>query len=280
MIRLFACDLDGTLLNERHESDAFIEGVLRSVVESGRYFTVATGRSTSMIDFGEMNGRIYVICMNGSLILDPKGRVVRCEKIDKEVLLQLLEQFPTLRMECLSAQHSYIRQDKETFVAAMMANKDRMANGERWVRRLLEHVDEQMCFSQRTEEILKQDICKINCRVDTQEEARQLQEYLQVHADALVNAPSNQGHFEITASGVNKGTAILHLADRLGIDAQDVAVYGDGGNDLEMLTMFAHSYAPCTAQKEAQMAASAIIGPYQSYSVAKHIAETLVKEDE
>ena len=48
MIRLFACDLDGTLLNERHESDAFIEGVLRSVVESGRYFTVATGRSTSM----------------------------------------------------------------------------------------------------------------------------------------------------------------------------------------------------------------------------------------
>ena len=131
-----------------------------------------------------------------------------------------------------------------------------------------------------TEEILKQDICKINCRVDTQEEARQLQEYLQAHADALVNAPSNQGHFEITASGVNKGTAILHLADRLGIDAQDVAVYGDGGNDLEMLTMFAHSYAPCTAQKEAQMAASAIIGSYQSYSVAKHIAETLVKEGE
>ena len=70
------------------------------------------------------------------------------------------------------------------------------------------------------------------------------------------------------------------LADQLGIDAQDVAVYGDGGNDLEMLTMFAHSYAPCTAQKEAQMAASAIIGPYQSYSVAKHIAETLVKEGE
>ena len=164
MIRLFACDLDGTLLNERHESDAFIEGVLRSVVESGRYFTVATGRSTSMIDFGEMNGRIYVICMNGSLILDPKGRVVRCEKIDKEVLRQLLEQFPTLRMECLSAQRSYIRQDKETFVAAMMANKDRMPNGERWARRFLEHVDEQMCFSQRTEEILKQDICKINCR--------------------------------------------------------------------------------------------------------------------
>ena len=44
--------------------------------------------------------------------------------------------------------------------------------------------------------------------------------------------------------------------------------------------MFAHSYAPCTAQKEAQMAASAIIGSYQSYSVAKHIAETLVKEGE
>ena len=94
MIRLFACDLDGTLLNAQHESDALIEEVIRRVIESGRFFTVATGRSTSMIDFGEMNEQMYVICMNGSLILNPKREIIHYERIDHRVVRALLEAFP------------------------------------------------------------------------------------------------------------------------------------------------------------------------------------------
>jgi len=54
--------------------------------------------------------------------------------------------------------------------------------------------------------------------------------------------------------------------------------YGDGGNDLQMLSMFEHSYAPCTALEEAKYAANNQLGPYHEYSVARNMLETLAKQ--
>ena len=275
MIRLFACDLDGTLLNAQHESDALIEDVIRRVIESGRFFTVATGRSTSMIDFGEMNEQMYVICMNGSLILNPKREIIHYERIDQRVVRAMLEAFPQVQLECLTPTHAYVRQEKEQFISSMVERSKRMPDGARWINHFLQDVEGHMLFSQSMEEILRHDICKINCRVEMQEDAQKLRAYLQAHAQELVNAPSNSALFEITKSGVNKGSAVAWLAKQLGVAEQEIAVYGDGGNDLEMLSMFAHSYAPCTAQERALAVAKEIIGPYQDYSVAKHIAQTL-----
>ena len=54
--------------------------------------------------------------------------------------------------------------------------------------------------------------------------------------------------------------------------------YGDGGNDLQMLSMFEHSYAPCKALEEAKYAANNQLGPYYEYSVARNMLETLAKQ--
>lgn len=54
--------------------------------------------------------------------------------------------------------------------------------------------------------------------------------------------------------------------------------YGDGGNDLQMLSMFEHSYAPCTALEVAKYAANNQLGPYYEYSVARNMLETLAKQ--
>ena len=44
MIKLFASDLDGTLLNELHESDEVIFNSIQQVLNKNLYFTIATGR--------------------------------------------------------------------------------------------------------------------------------------------------------------------------------------------------------------------------------------------
>ena len=53
MIKLFASDLDGTLLNLLHDTDRTIRDAIREVTASGAHFSVATGRTmrTSQ-DFG------------------------------------------------------------------------------------------------------------------------------------------------------------------------------------------------------------------------------------
>ncbi len=66
MIKLFASDLDGTLLNEKHESDEVIEQTIQNIIESGRTFAAATGRSAAMVNFHDLTDKVYIICMNGS----------------------------------------------------------------------------------------------------------------------------------------------------------------------------------------------------------------------
>ena len=44
MVRLFACDLDGTLLNKYHETDDVILDAVDQVIKNNRYFAIATGR--------------------------------------------------------------------------------------------------------------------------------------------------------------------------------------------------------------------------------------------
>ena len=84
--------------------------------------------------------------------------------------------------------------------------------------------------------------------------------------------------YEITKNGVNKASAVSWLADFLNISKEEVAVYGDGGNDIMMLSSFKHSYTPSTGSIEAKEAASQIIGPYEDYSVIEHILNTIEEE--
>ena len=50
--------------------------------------------------------------------------------------------------------------------------------------------------------------------------------------EAVQGAPDN---VEVTAAGVDKGTALLALADRLGIPREATLAIGDSDNDAEML---------------------------------------------
>ena len=58
----------------------------------------------------------------------------------------------------------------------------------------------------------------------------------------------------------------------------EVAFYGDGGNDIAMLERFAHAYATRGASDEAKRAAGAVIGSCALHAVPRHIARTVRRE--
>jgi hydroxymethylpyrimidine pyrophosphatase-like HAD family hydrolase len=85
-------------------------------------------------------------------------------------------------------------------------------------------------------------------------------------------------YFELTDVSVHKASAVKQLAKLLDIEEDEVAVYGDGLNDVTMLSSFKHSYAPSNANKKVQLCANEVIGSYLDYAVCKHMLKTL--EDE
>ncbi len=99
--------------------------------------------------------------------------------------------------------------------------------------------------------------------------------YLEEHKDVFVNAPSGKGLFEITDAKTNKATAVRWLAEYLNVTKDEVAVYGDGGNDLDMLAMFLIPMR-LLRHRSVPKAASAVIGPYEEYSVARHMEKAAI----
>ena len=118
----------------------------------------------------------------------------------------------------------------------------------------------------------------INARIADPDLERELKAYIADHSDTVVNAPFNPVIFELTDKGCNKGESVAWLGRYYGIEEDEIAVYGDGGNDIVMLERFRHSYAVANAADAAKAAASETIGYSALHAVPKHMMRTLRKQ--
>lgn len=118
MIRLFAADLDGTLLNSMHMTDRTILTSIGRVRAAGAHFSVATGRVfRTTRDFGFCGG-MCVVCANGSIVLGEGDEVLRAEVVDPAFCVDLVSEFGDLPFEFVSAEHTYHRCSEAEHVEA------------------------------------------------------------------------------------------------------------------------------------------------------------------
>ena len=90
MIKLFACDLDGTLLNARHMTDRTILKCVHEVVSAGAHLAVATGRAVqSTSDHGFRGAPVDMLGSNGTIVRDREGHLLKTFPIDPAALEDL-----------------------------------------------------------------------------------------------------------------------------------------------------------------------------------------------
>ena len=274
MIKLFACDLDGTLLNYFHQVDKTVLKAIRAVEEAGLEFTVATGRNMraqQRVDFGFDKVRMHAVGMNGAMVFNTEGELIYAKPIDKAFIEGLLRAFPDLGFDCIGYDHVFVTESRERH-AAYGGRRGLLGLVMRPMRaKFLADCR----FDQTPADILSRDILKITGHVRDAVREHELKSFIAEHADSVVNAPFDPSMFEITDKDVNKGTAVAYLARYLGFAEDEVAVYGDGGNDIEMLERFAHAYATSNGSDAAKRAAGTVIGPCALHAVPKHIMRTL-----
>ena len=275
MIKMFASDLDGTLLNALHEADGTIRRAIRELTEVGLHVVPATGRSTLPIgEHGFTGLALDACCSNGSIVRDSHGEVLKTWTIDPQITEELLKEFPDICFDCSTPDGMFssgsFEMHQEGFRRDSLFRRIVMRG-----MRARGGAHEEQFFDQSISSILSHDVCKINCRVTSGELERELKAFLTDHVDTVVNAPFDPVMFEITDKDCNKGASIAWLGRHYGIDEDEIAVYGDGGNDLVMLRRFRHSYATANGSPEAKAAASAVIGRCEFHAVPKHILQTL-----
>ena len=278
MIKLFASDLDGTLFNILHETDGGILRRLRRTIEAGRHVALASGRCvrrTAELGFGDLP--IESVGANGAHVVGRGGEVLRHVTIDPAVIEEMLTGFPAVCFNCVGCDHTYVRGTREQHASGYLMPRGLAGVILRYRMSRAVRTDEER-FDCGNADVLAQDICKLNFRVPDPGMRREMEAFVAERSDVLVNASFDGDLFELTDARVNKGEAVAWLAGELGLSEDEVAVYGDGGNDLAMLERFDHAYATSNGSDAAKRAAGSVIGSCALHAVPRHIVRTVRRE--
>lgn len=107
--------------------------------------------------------------------------------------------------------------------------------------------------------------------VDPEVKDQVIREIRSIGGFEIANAFSE--NMEISAPGINKGAALAHLCRELDIPRREVMVFGDGGNDVEMLGFGGWSFAMANGADRAKRAAKYLAPANDASGVGRMIEE-------
>lgn len=236
--RLVAMDMDDTFLcRDKSISTANMQAV-KDAISSGITIVPASGRAFSMLprEIRNCPGIRYFITANGARVRDfQDNRYLYSNLILYDTVLSLLdleEAYGLIPEVCLEEVFYISEADEDNeccFYDPSLAWFVRSMHTK--VPSLREEVLHRRIGSEKMLAFFP-DVSKMD--------AFRLEAEDRFHVTVSTSVP---GEFEITASGVSKGTALMALCEKLGIDRRETLAMGDSGNDEAMLRSAGFSVA-------------------------------------
>ena len=254
LVRLAALDLDGTLLNRNNEVTLATRQAIARAVEHGVVVVPATGRPLASLPpvVAKLPGIRYAITSNGAAVwdmgTDPLSAVysrysdATQRSTHEPVLLERHCLPPETAREVFALYREYhgplsIFSDGRSYLdgAGMALFQDRHIQRHSTEARqpddgrthVVRDLDEWM--SRHAHEVEK--FCMFFDSIEIAQAA-----LVRFRAFPGIEAVQGaQDNVEVTAAGVDKGTALLALADWLGIPREATLAIGDSDNDRAML---------------------------------------------
>ena len=244
MYKLLATDLDGTLLNNLCEIPANNRTAIQKALAQGVHVCLCSGRPyLSMRPFEEQLGLRgdghYGIAFNGAMVYETKDHhALRDLRLDH-----------TLAMEIIDAMAPYSG-DMLVYDGSNLFARDNTVALRLYVERVgisVQYVDSFASLKGHFSKVLLRG--KHDMLLDVQA-AMRLQ-----FADRCNIFLTERNLLEFTAPSADKGSALIFLADRLGIDMREVIAIGDNFNDLHMIGAAGLGVATANAVDAAKEAA-------------------------
>ena len=269
--KIFISDLDGTLIDNALKNNDEVSQCIHHIINHQDEFVVATGRTLygiQLLDFYTLP--LYLIAMNGALILDKEKNVIYEQRIEEYIVNDILSKYPHDNIEFITKEKTYTTLSKEDYI-------ERYSQWDLWKHKMLSKgQQDQMDFMLSHFEFqadinqVKDCIIKINILELDQEKYKEKVKYVNQYK-TVQNNPFSKNVIELTSQGVTKKEAILKLMKMNAWKKDHIYVFGDGDNDSDMLSYFQNSYAPENASSKAKQSAKHLIGQCSSNSVIHQI---------
>ncbi|WP_258360926.1 Cof-type HAD-IIB family hydrolase [Moorella sulfitireducens] len=265
-IRLVAFDLDGTLLNDDLVIDSRTKEAIRRVREKGITVTLATGRMFS-------SARPYAVELGLDLpLVVYHGAQVRHSKTG-EVLFER-----TIPLDLASRLIAAIRQFGYAYNVYL---DDRLyvekvaAENEEYARRAgvdLHRVEDMLTFLQEQE---KRPLKIVALRDGPELDPLEASIRRQVGGEVYFTR-SLPHYLEMLNPEVNKARGLQALAEREAIRPEEIMVFGDSYNDLQMFRYAGWAVAMANAPAEVRAAADYVTGSNNDGGVARALEKFIL----
>lgn len=227
MIRLVACDLDETLLDDdKRAGTANVEAIAKAR-GAGVKFVLCTGRpfkdirpTQKELGLYGMPGE-YSINFNGGAIFENEGqRLLHYEGITFEQAQALFEEGlkHDVCLQIYTLDHVYVwnlKEDEVRYTAGRMVTTPLPSASIEFLRDV--------------------PIVKFLYQSEDMELLHEIEEITRPINQAMEVSYSSNRYLELNKKGVSKGQGLLWLADRLGIARKETMAIGDNLNDLSMI---------------------------------------------
>lgn len=266
MIKCIVCDLDGTLIKYDDTIEEKTLAKLKECIAQGIEFIIATGRDINMvIDFlNHYDLDCDLILNNGTQYRDKEGTFNEIYPMDQESFLKIsriLHGYGYL-LAIHTNQGKYSLVDKEAFwdyhLKLLLKNAKYSSQKELPQKTFTtrEGYLRDLHYVKDPQEIIDRGIkvLKIDARHLDLDSLAGVKERLNI--DHLDISSSFEDNIEITTNEYNKGKMLEKVIFKKGYADDEVAVFGDGLNDVAMLKKFHYSFAPANAREGAKKAAA------------------------
>lgn len=223
------CDMDGTLLNSKGLISVKNEAALKKLQDKGVEIIIASGRTDLMMKqyIDQLNLRGHIICCNGAIVKNIKSNeIVYSKMMDKETANYIIEFLFKNNLDFLVYTEDVVFSNK---------GNSRAKHFEEINESLPEHLRTPIRYFVLDNMNItdNREIIKI-LLVENNEKLR---DFVSNHLKKFSNistVSSAKGLLDIWASKISKGSAVKVLAEKLGVNLEQVIAFGDNYNDVEL----------------------------------------------
>lgn len=279
MIKFVVSDMDGTLLNNGGISLGNQKAIDR-LKDNGITFAIASGRDYQGVYSVIHNYDIKceAILGNGAQYVDETGKMIMNCYMDKGIVKDVIKVFESNHAPYMIFTTSgfYTTQD------ISWVRKEFIERGIRRFHDTYEDFEEGGQFAKAPANHLKlivdldefltskRDIIKIETFALTSKQIANIKKSLQ-HIPSICYLSSFDDNIEVTDYYAQKGFILEKVIELKGLKKEEVAVLGDGMNDLSMFQCFPYSFAMGNAEQTIKDLAYQVVCDHKEDGVAQAI---------
>lgn len=267
MIKLVVTDIDGTLVEEGKDNlNPEYFQVIRKLTEKGIQFAVASGRHAVSVRrvFGPILDCIWIISQNGNVI-EKNGHTQVLKYMPGEWVHELWEELSSYPKE--EGIESIINTAERNYCPFPGTKMHHWVTEEYHFNTFgtggWEYIPDET-FSMAT--IYHPIDCDKFCREN------HIYEKWRKRMD-VVN--TGRTWVDMMMPGINKGSALKHICEEMGINLADSIAFGDNNNDIPLIATAGTGYAVESAKPAVKEAADKVIPGWESDGVLQVLKEIL-----